>query len=205
MKFTPKGGTIALRAYRNGSDVCIRVANTGEGIRPDALPLIFDPFQQADASTTRRHGGLGLGLAIVKHIVDHEPALAHSRDQVPRPGEGAAARQVTLPKERPPSGQDRPAAVGLLGDPRLRQDLVPPLADEPADVGRTDEDTVLPERVGPRSRMLLVAVEEGPVDVEEDTARRLRVRPRAVAAVTEVVRGGHAGFQALAVPGAGAR
>jgi PAS domain S-box-containing protein len=69
VKFTPKGGAVSLRSERKGSHVCISVADTGEGVRPDVLPIIFEPFQQADASTTRRHGGLGLGLAIVKQLV----------------------------------------------------------------------------------------------------------------------------------------
>jgi PAS domain S-box-containing protein len=69
VKFTPKGGAVCLRAYWQGSDVCICVSDTGEGIRREALPLVFDRFHQADASTTRRHGGLGLGLAIVKQLV----------------------------------------------------------------------------------------------------------------------------------------
>jgi signal transduction histidine kinase len=61
-----------VQAGREGSDVWIRVRDNGEGIRPDILPVIFEPFRQADASTTRRHGGLGLGLAIVRQLV-----LAH--------------------------------------------------------------------------------------------------------------------------------
>jgi hypothetical protein len=70
VKFTPKSGTIAVRAFREGSEIHhIIVSDTGEGIPPSVLPLIFEPFQQADASTTRRHGGLGLGLAIVKELV----------------------------------------------------------------------------------------------------------------------------------------
>ena len=69
VKFTPKGGTVAVHGYREGSDICVRVTDTGEGIRPEVLPTVFEPFQQADTSTTRRHGGLGLGLAIVKQLV----------------------------------------------------------------------------------------------------------------------------------------
>jgi signal transduction histidine kinase/ActR/RegA family two-component response regulator len=72
VKFTPKGGNIAVRAFREGSDISIAVRDSGEGIAKDALPFVFEAFHQADASTTRRHGGLGLGLAIVKQLV-----LAH--------------------------------------------------------------------------------------------------------------------------------
>jgi PAS domain S-box-containing protein len=69
VKFTPKDGQVSVRVYREGSDVRICVSDTGEGIRREVLPVIFEPFRQADASTTRRHGGLGLGLAIVKQLV----------------------------------------------------------------------------------------------------------------------------------------
>ena len=69
VKFTPKGGTISVDAHRVGSDICITVVDSGEGIAAAALPFVFDLFQQADASITRRHGGLGLGLAIVKRLV----------------------------------------------------------------------------------------------------------------------------------------
>ncbi|HTQ06718.1 MAG TPA: ATP-binding protein [Polyangiaceae bacterium] len=69
VKFTPKGGSIRVRVSLDGSDVRIEVSDSGEGIRAESLPYVFEPFQQADTSTTRRHGGLGLGLAIVKQLV----------------------------------------------------------------------------------------------------------------------------------------
>jgi PAS domain S-box-containing protein len=69
VKFTPKGGRVLVQVHREGSDVRLRVTDTGEGIRPAVLPHIFEAFRQADASTTRRHGGLGLGLAIVRQLV----------------------------------------------------------------------------------------------------------------------------------------
>ena len=70
IKFTPKGGTITVGLRRSGPDAEITVADTGVGIKPDFLPHIFDRFQQADQSTTRRFGGLGLGLSIVKYLVE---------------------------------------------------------------------------------------------------------------------------------------
>jgi signal transduction histidine kinase len=70
VKFTPKGGNIGVRTYREGSEVLVVVRDSGEGIGAEALPFIFELFQQADGSTTRRHGGLGLGLAIVKQLVN---------------------------------------------------------------------------------------------------------------------------------------
>ncbi len=70
IKFTPRGGEVQVRLERVGSQVEVNVSDPGEGIAPDFLPYIFDRFQQGDASTTRRHGGLGLGLAIVKQLVE---------------------------------------------------------------------------------------------------------------------------------------
>lgn len=69
LKFTPKGGSIAISVERVGSEIRVRVKDTGEGMSAAVLPHVFEPFRQADASTTRRHGGLGLGLSLVNQIV----------------------------------------------------------------------------------------------------------------------------------------
>jgi signal transduction histidine kinase len=104
VKFTPKGGRVKVATDREGSDVRIRVTDTGEGIRSSVLPLIFERFQQADASTTRRHGGLGLGLAIVKQLVSAHGGSVHAESQ--GPGLGASfvvllpARSVVPAVER---------------------------------------------------------------------------------------------------------
>ena len=70
VKFTPKGGRIKVLLERINSNLEISVIDTGEGIKPEFLAFVFDRFRQADASTTRRHGGLGLGLSIVKQLVE---------------------------------------------------------------------------------------------------------------------------------------
>lgn len=70
IKFTPRGGTVHVRLLVGNSSCQVHVSDTGKGIEPEFLPYVFDRFRQADASTTREHGGLGLGLAIVKQLVE---------------------------------------------------------------------------------------------------------------------------------------
>jgi signal transduction histidine kinase/FixJ family two-component response regulator len=73
VKFTP-AGTVAVhisatRAPGETTEVRVVVADTGIGIQPDALQRMFEPFTQADVSTTRLYGGTGLGLAIAREII----------------------------------------------------------------------------------------------------------------------------------------
>ena len=70
VKFTPDSGTVHVQLKRVQDCVEIQVRDTGQGMSADFLPYIFEPFRQADGSTTRVHGGLGLGLSIVKHLVE---------------------------------------------------------------------------------------------------------------------------------------
>ena len=70
VKFTPEGGRVDIQLVRGAAHVEVCVKDTGEGIRPEFLPFVFDRFRQADATTTRIHGGLGLGLAIVRQLVE---------------------------------------------------------------------------------------------------------------------------------------
>ena len=110
VKFTPKGGQVQVLLERVNSHVEVSVIDTGMGIRPEFLPHVFDRFRQADASTTRRHGGLGLGLAIAKQLVEMHGGSIRAKS----PGEGQGATfTVTLPiivvhPERPEAEKVRP-------------------------------------------------------------------------------------------------
>lgn len=70
VKFTPAGGEIKVYLTSVDNNAQIQVIDTGIGIRAEFLPYVFDRFQQEDASTTRRFGGLGLGLAIARQVVE---------------------------------------------------------------------------------------------------------------------------------------
>ncbi|HEY0476335.1 MAG TPA: ATP-binding protein [Kofleriaceae bacterium] len=94
IKFTPRGGQITVMLRRVNSQIEIRVADSGVGIAPQFLPHVFERFRQADASTTRKHGGLGLGLSIVKHLVELHGGSVIAES----PGEGRGATfAVRLP------------------------------------------------------------------------------------------------------------
>ena len=70
LKFTATDGEVTLSVRRQDQDLVFRVADTGIGIEPAALERLFQPFEQADGSTTRIFGGTGLGLAITRQLVD---------------------------------------------------------------------------------------------------------------------------------------
>jgi PAS domain S-box-containing protein len=70
IKFTQRGGVVALNLKCVGSTVRLSVADTCEGISPEFLPHVFERFRQAEASISRKQGGLGLGLAVVRHLVE---------------------------------------------------------------------------------------------------------------------------------------
>lgn len=70
LKFTPRGGHVALTLTAVGDLATVEVRDDGPGIAPEFLPIMFERFKQADVSTQRAQRGLGLGLAIVKHLVE---------------------------------------------------------------------------------------------------------------------------------------
>ncbi|HEY3416792.1 MAG TPA: PAS domain-containing sensor histidine kinase, partial [Armatimonadota bacterium] len=86
IKFTPPGGTITVEGQREGEMARISVVDTGRGIPPDQLPLIFQRFEQLGRE--RLSGGLGLGLAVVKGIID----LHGGRVEAFSEGEGQGSR-----------------------------------------------------------------------------------------------------------------
>ena len=107
-KFTPAGGSIAVRTVDAGPDtVAVAVTDSGVGIAPDAMARIFAPFDQGDPSVTRRFGGLGLGLAIGRSLAEaHGGQLTAAS---PGPDRGATFT-LELPTRPAPAPADAPAA-----------------------------------------------------------------------------------------------
>ncbi len=120
IKFTPKGGRIQVVLRRINSHVEIQVIDSGDGIAADFLPHVFDRFRQADASTTRKHGGLGLGLAIVKQLIEMHGGTIHASSE--GVGKGATFT-INLPVSAVRSTEtsdDVPAVSQNNSSPRAR-------------------------------------------------------------------------------------
>jgi PAS domain S-box-containing protein len=147
VKFTPPDGRVEVRLQRADAHARISVIDTGEGIRAEFLPNVFDRFRQADASSTRRHGGLGLGLSIVKQLVElHGGTVAVSSEgagrgstftvSLPlRAGVNASAseRSVLLASDEPgvsSGGVLRGLRVLVVDDDEDARDLVTRLLSE---------------------------------------------------------------------------
>jgi signal transduction histidine kinase len=90
LRHTPDGGEITVTSTRQAAGSVLTVRDTGPGIPPEHLPLIFDRFYKVDASR-KAAGGSGLGLSIVKAIVERHGGTITARN------EGGAVFEITLP------------------------------------------------------------------------------------------------------------
>lgn len=81
IKFTPAGGSVTLKAEREGKLVQISIIDTGIGISPERQEEIFEPFHQLDNSSTRKFSGTGLGLSLVRKILEMHGAALHIQSQ----------------------------------------------------------------------------------------------------------------------------
>jgi PAS domain S-box-containing protein len=136
VKFSLEKGEVRLAVRRARNMVEMTVSDNGQGIAPDFLPLVFEPFRQADGTTTRAHGGLGLGLAIVKHLVEAHGGTVTASS----PGEGLGATfTVLLPiaaaylEDDPPPAKSPSVPAGELPEssPSLEGTTVLVVDDDP--------------------------------------------------------------------------
>jgi two-component system sensor histidine kinase BaeS len=70
VRYTPRGGTVTVRAERRPGDLLVSVGNSGEPIPPDDLARVFERFYRVEKSRDQARGGAGIGLAIVKQLVE---------------------------------------------------------------------------------------------------------------------------------------
>lgn len=120
LKFTPENGKVTVN-YKIFDDIAeISVADTGQGISPDALPTIFRQFAQADEKISRDKTGLGLGLAIVKTLIEkHEGNITVESEGINR----GAKFTVTLPLIEQTIHAQEPPKAEENGDEQLLQGI----------------------------------------------------------------------------------
>ena len=122
VKFTERG-RIRVKATSEDGRVFIAVEDSGIGITPEALEVIFDEFRQADSTTTRRYGGTGLGLSISRHLAR---LLGGDISVKSKKGEGSTftlAIPIRLPASQPPtmaqSNTEREPTIAFLNKSRV--------------------------------------------------------------------------------------
>jgi signal transduction histidine kinase/DNA-binding response OmpR family regulator len=148
-KFT-EGGTITLRAAREGDEIVFSVADSGIGMTPEQLERLFQRFSQADPSTTRRFGGTGLGLAITRafcRLLGGDIAVTSIHGQ-------GSTFTMRLPVLMPEQAEEAPDAEAEDGAPKDRH-LVLVIDDDAAQrdlVGRFLEREGFAVRTAPDGR-----------------------------------------------------
>jgi CheY-like chemotaxis protein len=112
-KYTDKGGEIFLTTERQGTEILIRVRDTGMGISAELLPHVFDLFIQGDRALARSEGGLGIGLTLVRRLVEMHGGTVEAHSAGAGKGSEFVVRLPALAEELRPiekevCGMDRP-------------------------------------------------------------------------------------------------
>lgn len=171
VKFSNKGGRVEVQLTPVDPDqVEIVVSDAGRGIAKSFLPHVFEPFRQADGSSTRAHGGLGLGLSIVKQLAELHGGSVEALSE----GEGkGAAFKLRLPLV------DRPAAEEPAGATTADPARKPPHPRSPLKLPRLLEGItvlVVDDEVDARELVAFILEAAGArVDLAASTAEALEI------------------------------
>ena len=129
-KYSDRGRTVELRAWREGDQACVSVRDEGIGISAEQLPLVFRMFSQLSPALERSDGGLGIGLALARGLVEqHRGTLEARSEGVGQGSEFIVRIPAAAPAQETPG--DQPAQAG---DPSRRRLMV---VDDNVDAAQT--------------------------------------------------------------------
>ena len=109
-KYTPPGGRITVQVTEEHGEIVLRVRDTGIGIAPGTLPLVFDLFVQERQAIDRAQGGLGLGLTIVRNLVERHGGSVSAHSDGPGTGSEFVVR---LPRDACATGTRGSGRCGI--------------------------------------------------------------------------------------------
>ncbi|MBI4754498.1 MAG: PAS domain S-box protein [Betaproteobacteria bacterium] len=180
IKFTERG-SITLAARRQGTQLRLSVADTGIGLSSEQQARLFQPFEQADGSTTRRFGGSGLGLSISRRLVELMDGDIRVES---KPGEGATF-EIILPRrncELPTGAADtapaRPLKI-VLAD--LKEAEGRELAEALSERGMQASVADMAEGAGAGADLVLLGCNSSAPDLALAAAQRLLERGQRLA------------------------
>jgi PAS domain S-box-containing protein len=186
-KYTPAGGAIALKAWRDGSDAVLAVSDTGIGLEPEALDKVFEMFAQVPDASGKPQGGLGIGLSLVQSLVAlHGGSVAAASEGA---GQGSTFTvRLPLSGEHAAAGHDsnggasgaRPGQLRILvvDDNADAADSLGVLLEMEGHVAKIAHNGRQALALAPAFRPDLVFLDIGLPDVTGyDVARRLRDMP----------------------------
>ena len=131
-RYTPPKGKIELSAEKHADEVIIRVHDNGLGISPEAIPNVFDMFNQVDTSSKQGSNGLGIGLSVVKQLVElHGGSVSASSEGLGKGSEFTVHLPLAKPRAEEDKKEERETAVIAQAKPAKKKVLI---VDDNADV-----------------------------------------------------------------------